>query len=75
MLLYCTTACFEAFFFFYYHDYCHKSRGQSERHGTHTNFNETESASHFCEVHGQEFHMQMIYSMGEKEKKNGEQDF
>lgn len=51
---------------FYYHGYCHKSRGQSERHGSHTNFNELESGSCSCEVHGQEFHIQMINS-----KENG----
>lgn len=46
----------------YYHGYCHKSTGQSERHGTHThNFKATESAAYFCDVRGAElFHMQMI---------------
>lgn len=43
VLLYCSMAWFGAF---YYHGYCHKSRGQSERHGTRTNLNEP--GSDFC---------------------------
>lgn len=58
VLLYCSPAWFGAF---YYHGYCHKSRGWSERHGTRTNFHELASASWDREVDGQNRHVQMIH--------------
>ncbi len=50
VLLYCSMAWFGAF---YYHGYCHKSRGQSERHGTRANLNEPGSDSCVWEVYRQ----------------------
>lgn len=67
-------ACFEAFFTTTV--IATNQEGKVNRHGTHTNSNETESGCSLRDVHGQEFHMQMIYSKGrEKKTATWEQSF